>query len=85
MKTDCQPPYTPTSGSLRLVGEICELIGRNPVAESAILTPRLRRSNRLRSILNGHQRAPSPQKKAVMRSPSLVRFVPFRGQAVPRQ
>jgi hypothetical protein len=80
MKSACQPPYTPTSGSLRWVGEICEMIGRYSVAESAILTPRLRRSNRFRSILNGHQRAQNLQKKQLWDgSPSFVFFALFRG------
>ncbi|MEI7730843.1 MAG: Fic family protein [Verrucomicrobiota bacterium] len=50
MKPNYQPPYTLTPAILRLVGEISEWIGRYSVTESATLTPRLRRGNRLRSI-----------------------------------
>jgi Fic family protein len=45
-----QPPFTLSPAILRLVGEICEWMGRYSVTSGAALTPQLRRGNRLRSI-----------------------------------
>lgn len=50
MSSYYRPPYTINSAILRLVGEIGEWIGRYSVAADASLSPRLRRSNRIRTI-----------------------------------
>ena len=44
------PPYAMTAEIVRMVAEICEIVGRFTVAADVMITPRLRRENRIRSI-----------------------------------
>jgi Fic family protein len=44
------PPYTMTTEIVHLIAEICEIVGRYSPTADVIITPRLRRENRIRSI-----------------------------------
>lgn len=44
------PPYTMTAEIIHLIAEICEIVGRFAVTADVMITPRLRRENRIRSI-----------------------------------
>jgi Fic family protein len=44
------PPYTMTPEITHLVAEICEIVGRFAATANVMITPRLRRENRIRSI-----------------------------------
>lgn len=45
-----EPPLALSASLLRLVGEICERVGRLSVGGDSALTPQLRRGNRIRTI-----------------------------------
>jgi len=49
-KSSYQPPYTITSGILRLVAEVAETIGRLTAQGDTKKALRLRRINRIRTI-----------------------------------
>ena len=44
------PPYAMTTEIVRLVAGICEIVGRFAATADVMITPRLRRENRIRSI-----------------------------------
>ena len=44
------PPYTMTTEIVHLIAEICEIVGRFSSTADIMITPRLRRENRIRSI-----------------------------------
>ena len=44
------PPYTITAEIVHLIAEICEIVGRFASTADVMITPRLRRENRIRSI-----------------------------------
>lgn len=44
------PPYTMTAEIVHLIAEICQIVGRFAATADVMITPRLRRENRIRSI-----------------------------------
>lgn len=50
MKAAYVPPYTMTPEITHLVAGICEIVGRFAATADVMITPRLRRENRIRSI-----------------------------------
>ncbi len=50
MKVSYLPPYTMTPEITHLVAGICEIVGRFAATVDVMITPRLRRENRIRSI-----------------------------------